>query len=478
MLEQLAAAVLRLPGRLHRDQRGTISIISVFVVMVLTMLLGMVMNVGRQIDGKIRLQNSADAAAYSGSVVLARGMNTLAFTNHLLADVFALTAFMREARDRQAESFVPDVLAAWSEVAPKFSMSEFPKFMELGPAILQKVPLEQNLVTTYGEWAAATSERVLPLLEEILEEELIPQYQRAVVEAFPDVAQMAALEVARINGRPNRGRGEMRAALWRASGQPVGGIDEWADPTFPVVDPAVTTLPNRQRYVRTARAQRRRLAHRYLGQWNRQSMNVFDREGKMGQFAGLWRSFTCGQLEKLLEEDYPYVNLPHVIRTEAREVGDPNRHLQENFTFIATVYWDKLPEMMPGLFRNPLDGDSVAFAETRMFIPRRRLVWKYHHPQRRQDEILAGVPGEPIGLPVGEEPEPIDDGTGHWHVGRQSVPTHWDLLNQRWTCQLVPATQATMAQILQTRPALGGDDVALPSLGSLTSEDIRRISPH
>ena len=207
-------------------------------------------------------------------------------------------------------------------------------------------------------------------------------------------------------------------------------------------------------------------------------MNVFDREGKMGQFAGLWRSFTCGQLEKLLEEDYPYVNLPHVIRTEAREVGDPNRHLQENFTFIATVYWDKLPEMMPGLFRNPLDGDSVAFAETRMFIPRRRLVWKYHHPQRRQDEILAGVPGEPIGLPVGEEPEPIDDGTGHWHVGRQSVPTHWDLLNQRWTCQLVPATQATMAQILQTRPALGGDDVALPSLGSLTSEDIRRISPH
>ena len=45
------------------------------VLMVLAMLLGMVMNVGRQIDGKIRMQNTADAATYSGGVVLARGFD-------------------------------------------------------------------------------------------------------------------------------------------------------------------------------------------------------------------------------------------------------------------------------------------------------------------------------------------------------------------------------------------------------------------
>ena len=55
----------------------------------LTMLLGMVMNVGRDVDAKIRLQNTADAVALSGGTVMARGLNVLAFTNHLLFDVCA-----------------------------------------------------------------------------------------------------------------------------------------------------------------------------------------------------------------------------------------------------------------------------------------------------------------------------------------------------------------------------------------------------
>ena len=46
------------------------SIVSVFAVMFLAMLLGMVMNAGRHVDGKIRMQNAADSAAYSGGVVL------------------------------------------------------------------------------------------------------------------------------------------------------------------------------------------------------------------------------------------------------------------------------------------------------------------------------------------------------------------------------------------------------------------------
>src|SRR5208283_4508844 len=93
--------------RLHGDERGSISIVSVFAVMFLAMLLGMVMNVGRHVDGMLRMQNAADSAAYSGGLVMARGMNTLAFTNHLLCDTFALTAFLREARDQNSASYAP-----------------------------------------------------------------------------------------------------------------------------------------------------------------------------------------------------------------------------------------------------------------------------------------------------------------------------------------------------------------------------------
>src|SRR4030095_7324442 len=90
--------------RIHSDERGTISLISVFTLLLLTVLMGMVINVGRQVDNKVKLQNAADASTYSGGVVLARGMNTLAFSNHLLCDVFAMTAFLREGSQRNAET--------------------------------------------------------------------------------------------------------------------------------------------------------------------------------------------------------------------------------------------------------------------------------------------------------------------------------------------------------------------------------------
>jgi len=231
---------------LHADQRGTISIVSVFAMLLLTMLLGMVMTVGRVVDAKIRMQNAADASAYSGGVVIARGMNTLAFTNHLLADVFALTAFMREARDRNAESHVPSILAAWAEEGPTFAASDFPKFQRLGTAITQKVPLEQELVRTYSDWAAAASQRILPTLEAVLAEEMIPEFQRAVVMAYPDIAQQAAMEVARRNGQPQDGRGDLLGVLWRSSAVPVGGNAELFDRTLPVVDPELDRCPTRR----------------------------------------------------------------------------------------------------------------------------------------------------------------------------------------------------------------------------------------
>src|SRR5688500_8420340 len=205
--------------RLHRDERGSISFATVFSLLILTMLLGMVINTGRQIDNKVKLQNAADASTYSGGVVLARGMNSLAFSNHMLCEVFALTAFFREARDRHAEPFVPEILAAWDRIGPVLGESGFEKFERLGDAIPQKTPLEQQMVTTYGEWMAASSEVVLPVLETILNEQMIPQFQRQVVQATPGLAQTAAAEIAdRHTGNPSardQARGPVIGVFWR-----------------------------------------------------------------------------------------------------------------------------------------------------------------------------------------------------------------------------------------------------------------------
>jgi len=477
--------------RLHRSEHGTISILTVFAVLLLAMLLGMVMNVGHHVDGKIRVQNAADATAYSGAVVVARGLNTLAFTNHLLSDVFALTAFMREARDRNSEQYVPSILAAWNKLGPVFAGSGFPKFERLGAAIPMKTPMEQELVRSFSEWGAAASEQILPLLEEILRQEMIPQFQRAVVQVYPDIAQMAANEVARRNGEPSRGRGTMVGVLWRSDAMPVGGPNEAVMGTLPVVDPAADcACADGGRYLNTAKAQRKRLAESYLRQWNDQALLIFDREAKMCQFGSLWREFTCGYLKKLLEEEYPRSNLPHVL---AREWTDPRffdldwvelpeirDHLERHFTFLGVVYWHREPDFFPVLFRNPTDCDAVAYAEVRVFIPHPRLEYQRIDPHGGPGDIdLGGIPGDFPTLPPDTPAVPPDPNQpAVWTVGRQPVPTDWTLVNQNWTAQLVPVTMASLPTILQTAPPVSGFDFRLPNLGGLSAEEIQQISIH
>lgn len=462
---------------LSADQDGAMSVVSVFAVLLLTILLGMVMNVGRVVDHKIRLQNAADAVTYSGGVVIARGMNALAFTNHLLCDVFALTAYMREARDRHAESYVPAILDAWNQEAPVFAQSNFEKFIPLASAIPAKTPLEQALVDGFCSWAAAASPVILPTLEFILQEELIPEYQRAVVAAFPDIAQQAAMEVARRNGRPDFGRGEMLGVLWRTNVVPVGGPGELVQRTLPVVDPVMDQFPNQADYFNTAVEQRRNLSHHYLRLWNNRSLIFFDREAKMSQFASLWRSFTCGQLEQLLSE-YPASNLPFVIQTPGDEVVDPNSHLDQYFTFVGVAYWRPMRATLPGLFQHPMGSDTIAYAQVRVFIPRARLIWHYYVDT--PENILGGIPGDFAELPP-DDAEQSEPAQGEWRVVREDVPTHWDLLNQNWTCALQPATVWSLPLIVQTKPPLpefAGWNVQLPSLPGWTTADIQYVSPH
>jgi hypothetical protein len=479
-------------GQLHGDEQGSMTIVSVFAVLFLVMLLGMVMNVGRHVDGKLQMQNAADSAAFSGGVVLARGMNTLAFTNHLLCEVFAMTAILREARDENSASYAPKILAAWNNVAPVFSASGFPKFQALGSAIQKKVPLEQEMVKNYSTWASSVSDQVLPLMEQILSQELIPQYQRAVVVAFPEIAQTAAQQTALRNGSPDRGRGPMSGVLWRSDAQPVGVGEGSYSPderTLPVVDPELDMVANQKEYVRAAVWQRSLLSHMYLEEWNAELLFGFDQYAKMSQFNNLWRSFTCGYLEHLLKVEYPKTNLPMQIFENPGKTANPNASLAKHYAYISVVYWKKMLESAPGLFKSPLEADDQAFAEVHLFVPRQRLGWvEKNAADPNAPSPLGGVPGQTAYAPsngsgVGSKSGSATSGGAApvWVVGRVGGPMDWDLLNQSWNCQLAPATQDALPTILQTNPdvaGLGSGDYKLPNLGRLSSEDIQQISPH
>ncbi|MBN1395773.1 MAG: hypothetical protein JW959_12190 [Pirellulales bacterium] len=453
---------------LHRNEDGVISILAVFTVLALTVLLGMVMNVGRQADGKIRMQNAADAAAYSGAMELTRGMNTLSFTNRLLCEVFALTAILREGRDRNVESYLPRILDAWNNAADKFAEADLPMFADLARAIDEKTPDEQELADRYLAWIEGVSVLQLPAFESVLSGELIPKFQRALLQYYPDVAQEAADRAARLNGTPDFGRGAMRAALWRTTGELV------ACPALPVVDPTVDAS-----YLDAAREQRNNWAHNYLNQWNAETMAFFDRfGGKMSRFGELWRGFTCGQLEKLIDE-YPNSNLPMqiVVSTDSQ-----NEYIETNFTFIATAYWSKTRVTAPNLFGNPIRGDVlVTYAQARVFVPERHLTYYWWSPSSSGVSVsLGGVPGEGPSLSLSAGSSAPGGGISQRYVGYESVPTDWTLFNQHWTCQLTPATAEMLPAILQTTPTtipeLG--DKQLPSLGSMSLEEIQEISLH
>ena len=451
--------------RLHRDQRGTMSIVSVFTLILLTMLLGMVINSTRQVARKVQMQNAADAATHTGGVVIARSMNTLAFTNHLLSDVFTLTAFMREARDRYSEGFSYEDLEHWQRIAPHLASSEFPRFAEVGSVIPGKVQHEADSILAFSELHFAISERMLPTLEEILAMELIPEFQRALVFNTPRIAQLATNEVARRHGEAWPEPVRLHGVLWRTIGDPVGGIEEDNRRTIPAIDPVMDVLPNGIDYVGNARSQRRAMAVRYLNDWNNEKVGYLNHYGKMSRFYNIWRIFTCGHLENLLEVEYPYRNLPMQIREVPGTFANQNQTIEEDYMFLGVVYEEGIDEQMPGIYKNPIQVDKQAYAQTSVFVPTRRLVvnsyvrhqdwwrwWDYHNHIWRW--------------------------AGHGSTGGNH-PIAWGLITQNWTNQLTPATTQTLPTILSSPPyVLDGVEIDTPTFDNMTSADIPWLSHH
>ncbi|MBI3860712.1 MAG: Tad domain-containing protein [Planctomycetia bacterium] len=371
-LSSLATRIFRRPAArlcaLHGDEQGVISILSVVTIFVLAIVLGMVVNAGRQVDDKVRMQNAADAATYSGAVVIARGYNALAFSNHVEAEVFALTAYFRAGRDAGPRkdpttlNFENSILDAWNKVGSIFAQSSFPKFAAMGQAIQQKVPLEKDVVKYFLETTELQSALVLPVFESILRGPnsapggapdplggVIPRFQRSVVLTTPQAAQTMAGEIARMHGNmTSQGkmsgleklhrRQPLMAILWRTNAMPIsmGNEQDPAERMLPVFDPSPTgpdASASTIEYLELARCQRRNWAQNTLGIWTRYLMDPFWRgipwrnnfppyqilpgggpAAKASALYWIWNIYTCAHLNKLLDVEYYAINVPHVYR--------------------------------------------------------------------------------------------------------------------------------------------------------------------
>lgn len=442
---KLKFGIACLMRRIHRDESGSISLATVFAFIFLTMVLGMLMNVGRHADRKVKIQNAADAATITGSTVLARGMNTLAFTNHLMCDVFALTAYLREARDRNSESLTPEILSKWDSVAAEFGDAPHSKFSNLTEGIPSKTLLEQDLITAFAKQNSMVSESLLPVMEQILDYEMIPEFQRALVIALPQLSVTAADEIASRHGPTNRGLAgsePMRARMWRTSGVEFEAIGSLGFSQMPVADPINDISYRQPQYLSRGIAERKTAANRYLNYLNHQMLRDFDENAKMSQFSNLWRGFSKAYLRQLLEEEYPYTNVPYQIR---RSDSSPQTEIESDYMFVGVSYWEPMSERMPGLFSNSNSAVQVAYAQSRLFIPRGRL---YH------DSRFA-----------------LSEG-----VSRHRVPRHHDLMNQNWVTRLVPATVPALPKILQTSPQ--NLSIGVPSLGGISVEEFQHLNTH
>ncbi len=470
-------------------------------------------------------------------------MNSLTYSNYLLFDVFALTAFLREGRDYHSETLVPEILAAWNETAPLFMWDGFSHFRNFSGtfsrqtlpftiphvgtdpdvvpqnAIQNKVPLEQEMVSTFSAWAAAFSNRVLPTLETILDDELIPEYQRTLTASIPGLAQMATNRIAQRHGwkrgaEVHAERGPLQGLLWAGfleEPNPIPVILN--DPrTLPVVDPVLDEGEGYYREV--ARHQRKTIAERYRREWNSEKVGIFNTVARMSQFYRLWDGFTKAQLRRLIDENYVR-NLPFVIytdqeviqremksftdgqdsswplgasqtgtligrirRTETDRPVSPemrNDFLNDRYMFVGTMYWKPISALLPGLFANPLEADNVTYAQVMLFVPRSRLQWNYitygyvngdgQNGLIDQDEAAVQPSRDQIRYTSGDS-------------------MRWDLLNQNWRVQLVPATHPRLPEMLTQQPPLEGQDqqptqeVRPLELSGMEPDDLYWISHH
>lgn len=81
-------------SRLHAHEGGMISMSSLFVTLAFFVLIGFLGNAGQAVYRKIEVQNAADSMAHSTTVWMARHMNAITVTNHLMGELTAVVVLV------------------------------------------------------------------------------------------------------------------------------------------------------------------------------------------------------------------------------------------------------------------------------------------------------------------------------------------------------------------------------------------------
>ena len=511
-------------GRLHRDQQGAMSFVTVFTVLMLAMLLGMMLNVCKIADEKIRMQDAVDASTYSSGVIMARAMNSLAFTNHLLCDVFALTAFLRvgsEVNDG-GNSNAADDLALLKNSAFEQAGKDWPMDDELGAthklpalpqqnwnglpkALLHGSTQNRAMIESFSPWVRNFSDEVLPSLESILENKLIPEYQQMLTEDIQSMVEQTATQTAQRNmgytddQKETDDQKAISASIWKTNGSTTGGwkfgddnIPQTVPAGLPVVDANTTKNPF---YKDIAIAQRKRLSENYLAQWNREKTLAFDALDGMSNFSAIWRNFTEKQLEILLLEENADRNLLHVIWTPGQN-GDPNPPVDDEdlrtdvsfnytpqqrndlirdcYTFVGVLKKQQFHPFMPSLFTNPLsDEKRMTFAQGMLFLAIPRLTYQtFPEPCCKitiSNPDIQFQQGTPT-IKTGRVSTRIEyTGPQMEGIRRQHRSMEWNLLNQSWQFKLCPAQCNGLEVILSHHD---------PAMQTLQADDLKCINTH
>jgi len=81
-------------SRLHAHEGGMISMSPLFVTLAFFVLIGFLGNAGQAVYRKIEVQNAADSMAHSTTVWMARHMNAVTVTNHLMGELTAVVVLI------------------------------------------------------------------------------------------------------------------------------------------------------------------------------------------------------------------------------------------------------------------------------------------------------------------------------------------------------------------------------------------------
>lgn len=93
-------------GRANRD--GKITLVTLVAILGLIVLAGFVGNAGHVVTAKVATQNAADAVAFSSAQWMARGMNAVTATNHLIGEVTALVVVIEGLGGPEADEGLED----------------------------------------------------------------------------------------------------------------------------------------------------------------------------------------------------------------------------------------------------------------------------------------------------------------------------------------------------------------------------------